>query len=280
MDLMKYFSDTTVLISGGSSGIGRALAEEASAHGARVGLIGTSASKLADTAAAIRKKGGVVATAQFNVADQSAWEVGVPALEAELGPIDHLFLNAGVGTGSTDIEDVTEAIWRWIWEVNVLGAVHGLHTCLPGMKRRGREGHILITSSVAALAAIRGLAPYAITKSALVALAESLRTELKGSRLGVSVLIPAAVKTEFSETSSRLAPKDFGNAQAEQVFNDIADVLRHGIAPKDVATFVLQRIADGAFYICTHPDAREAIAARQRELLAAIPTERPLELGA
>jgi len=176
------------------------------------------------------------------------------------------------------IEDVTDAVWRWIWEVNVMGTVYGLRACLPGMKQRGRPGHVLITSSIAALAPKLGLAPYAVTKAGLVGLAESLRTELTSTAIGVSVLIPAAVRTEFHETCARHAPPDFRNEQAAQAFADIGGVLRHGIAPNDVARFALERVAEGAFYIFTHPDFRDGITARQNELMSAIPRDTALQL--
>lgn len=272
------FCDKTVLISGGSSGIGRALAEALSRQGARVAIVGTSADKLRETSKAIRCRGGRVETARFDVADEEAWKSAVPALEGKLGPIDSVFLNAGVGTDRMAIEDVTDSVWRWIWEVNVMGTVYGLRACLPGMKRRRRPGHVLITSSIAALAPKLGLAPYAVTKAGLVGLAESLRAELTGTAIGVSVLIPAAVRTEFYETCARHAPADFRNEQAVQAFTDIGGVLRNGIAPTDVAKFALERIAEGAFYIFTHPDFRDGITARQNEMMSAIPPDTALQL--
>lgn len=275
---MTSFTDTTVLITGGSSGIGRALAETLAAQGARVAIVGTNAGKLADAAQAIRAAGGMVETAQFDVADEGGWIKAVPEIEAKLGPIDHLFLNAGVGTDSVPIEDVAESVWRWIWEVNVMGTVYGLRHCLPGMKSRNRGGRILITSSIGALMPKTGMAPYAATKAGLVALAENLRVELKGTSLGVSVLLPAAVNTSFSQTSARLAPADFQNEEAAAVYKEIGDILKNGIAPNDVARFVLDRIEAGAFYIFTHPDFRDIIAGHQTELLAAIPVNAPLQL--
>lgn len=275
---MTTFKDQTVLITGGSSGIGRALAEALCAQGARVAITGTHAGKLAATADAIRAAGGTVETACFDVADAAAWHDAIGQLERTIGPFDSLFLNAGVGTDSMPIEDVPTSVWRWIWEVNVMGTVNGLTTCLPGMKRRAKPGHILITSSIGAFEPKLGMAPYAATKAGLMALAENLRRELEGTDIGVSVLVPAAVKTDFSATSARLAPSDFQTEQAAQAFADIGAVLEHGIAPATLAQFVLDRIAQGAFYIFTHPDFRDSIAARQEQLLAAIPTREPCVL--
>lgn len=276
---MNSFTDTTVLITGASSGIGRALAEKLAAQGARVAITGTNAGKLSEAAEAIRGAGGRVETAQFDVANEQEWLAAVAAIESKLGPIDHLFLNAGVGTDDMPIEDVPESVWRWIWEVNVMGTVYGLRTCLPSMKARGKKGHVLITASIGALMPKMGMAPYAVTKSGLVALAKNLQTELEGTALQASVLLPAAVNTSFSETSARLAPADFreGDAAA-QVYQNIGDMLKHGIDAGDVADFVIARLESGAFYIFTHPDFRDVIDGQQRELLAAIPSHAPLTL--
>lgn len=275
---MLSFENQTVLVTGGSSGIGRALAEALCAKGARVAITGTHAGKLAAAVEAIRAGGGTVESACFDVSDAAAWAGAVAAIEAALGPIDSLFLNAGVGTDSMPIEDVPQSVWRWIWEVNMMGTVNGLLACLPGMKQRGRPGHVLITSSIGGFMPKLGMAPYAVTKAGLVSLAENLAHELQDTSIGVSVLIPAAVRTDFSQTSARLAPSDFQDEQAAQAFRDIGDVLRGGIDPQVVAQFVLQRIGEGAFYIFTHPDFRDAIAARQASLLAAIPTQGPCVL--
>lgn len=275
---MIAFHDQTVLITGGSSGIGRALAEALAVQGARVAITGTHAGKLAATADAITAQGGRVATACFDVADAEAWPPAVAQLEQTLGPIDSLFLNAGVGTDSMPIEDVPQSVWHWIWQVNMMGTVNGLIACLPGMKRRARPGHILITSSIGGFEPKLGMAPYAVTKAGLVALAENLRHELDQTSLGVSVLVPAAVRTDFSQTSARLAPEDFQDEQAAQVFREIGDVIGQGIAPATVAQFVLERIAAGAFYIFTHPDFRDSIAGRQAQLLSAIPVHEPCKL--
>ena len=277
---MKSFANSTVLITGGSSGIGLGLAHELARQGARVGLVGTDEGKLERATTALRALGSTVASARLNVADEEAWPRALEQLEVELGPVDSLVLNAGIGTGSTPTEAGPSSLWRWIWEVNVLGTVYGLRACLPGMKARGRAGHVLITSSIAALIAPAGLGPYTASKAAVIALAETLRAELGGSSIGVSVLIPAAVRTDFSATSARLAPADFRDDRAKQVFGEIGDMLRQGLDPIDVASFVLKRIAEGAFYICTHPNFRDRIATRQRELLAAIPSITALQLDA
>lgn len=276
---MKTFRDSTVLITGGSSGIGLALAHVLIQQGARVAIIGTDANKLARAAVSLGCDGTTLATAQLDVSDERAWPAVVARLETQLGPIDSVFLNAGVGTGSTPIESGPSSIWRWIWEVNVLGTVYGLRCCLPGMKSRGHPGHILITSSIAALVTPPGLGPYSASKAALLALAETLRAELAGTSLGVSVLIPAAVRTDFSATSARLAPTDFKDEHAAQVFDKIDEMLQQGLPPLDVANFVMARISAGAFYICTHPDFRERIAAGQSQLLEAIPTDTALQVN-
>lgn len=275
---MTGFKDQTVLVTGGSSGIGFALAEALCKQGARVAITGTHAGKLDAAVAAIEAQGGVITSACFDVSNADAWANAVAEIEATLGPIDSLFLNAGVGTDSMPIEDVPQSVWRWIWDVNMMGTVNGLLACLPGMKQRGRAGHVLITSSIGAFVPKLGMAPYAVTKAGLVALAENLANELEGTSIGVSVLMPAAVRTDFNNTSARLAPSDFQDEQAAKTFRDIGAVLQGGIDPRGVADFVLQRIAEGAFYIFSHPDFRALIAAKNERLLAAIPPNEPCRL--
>jgi NAD(P)-dependent dehydrogenase (short-subunit alcohol dehydrogenase family) len=275
---MKSFKDTTVYVVGGSSGIGFALAECLASQQARVGLIGSSPEKLARARTHIGASGSVVATARLDIRDEYAWTGALAELESNIGPPDSLFLNAGVGSGSTAVEAGPSSVWRWIWEVNVLGTVYGLRACLPGMRARARPGHILITSSIAGLVHPPGLGPYTVSKAALIGLAGTLREELRGTALGVSALIPSAVRTDFSSTSSRQAPADFRDEVASRAFSDIAGVLQSGLDPRAVAPFVLERIAAGAYYICTHSDFRALIAADHQELLDSIPARTALNL--
>jgi NAD(P)-dependent dehydrogenase (short-subunit alcohol dehydrogenase family) len=269
---------TTWFITGGSSGIGLGVALAAAARGARVALAGTSRSKLDAAEALLASRGATGLGLVLDVTDAGAWPGAVAAAEERLGPIDHLVLNAGIGTEDTPVDSAPLALWRWTFDVNVMGLVHGLHCCLPAMRARGRAGRILITSSIAALVTPPGLGPYSTTKAAAIALAETLRAELAATPIVPSVLIPAAVRTDFSATSNRHAPAEWDADERARSLEHVRHMLDGGLDPLDVGHFVVARMLRGAFYIFTHADFRAGIAARQAELLSAVPPSAPLDV--
>ena len=267
---------TTWFITGGSSGIGLGIALAASARGARVAIAGTSRTKLDAAESLLASHGATGMGLVLDVTDAAAWPGAIARAEERLGPIDHLVLNAGIGTENTPVDSAPLAVWRWTFDVNVMGVVHGLHCCLPAMRARGRAGRILVTSSIAALISPAGLAPYSTSKAAAIALAETLRTELAASPIRPSVLIPAAVRTDFSATSNRHAPAEWDPQERARSLEHVRNMLDGGLDPLDVGQFVVAQMLRGAFYIFTHADFRAAIAARQAELLSAVPLSAPL----
>jgi len=274
----RQLQDHTAYVTGGSSGIGLGIAIALVECGARVGLIGTSRDKLASARTMLSERGGTVATAVLDVADADAWAAATQSLQAAVGPPDSLVLNAGIGTEGTPIESAPAALWRWTFEVNVMGVVNGLVSCLPGMRARGRRGHILITSSIAALRTPAGLAPYSASKAAGIAIAETLRSELQDTALATSVLVPAAVRTDFVATSGRDAPAAWETTAKEQSLERMRAILIRGLDPVDVGRYSVAAMLRGEFYIFTHPAFREQLVARYDELLAAIPRSQPLKL--
>jgi NAD(P)-dependent dehydrogenase (short-subunit alcohol dehydrogenase family) len=275
-DPEQGLAGTTWFITGGSSGIGLGIGLAAAARGARVALAGTSAAKLDAAQALLDSRGAKALCCVLDVTNEQAWPDVVRRAEEQLGPIDHLVLNAGVGTENTPIESAPVALWRWTFDVNVMGLVHGLRTCLPAMKRSGRRGRILLTSSIGALITPAGLGPYAVSKAATIALAETLRAELAPTALLPSVLIPAAVKTDFINTSIRDAPPEWTADERQQAMERVRRLLDGGLDPLEVGRHVVDEMMRGSFYIFTHPDFRADIAARQAELLAAIPLAKPM----
>lgn len=186
----------TTIVTGASRGIGRAVAAAAAARGARVGLIARSEDDLRTVAAGLDGQGGGSARhAVADVADPDALVAAIALLEAELGPTDVLVANAGIGAYGAFADLASEEAER-IVRVNVLGTVHALRAVVPGMIER-RRGHLVTIGSIAGRIGTPYEAIYSATKFACVGLTEALVVELEPYGIGVSLVNPGPVDTDF-----------------------------------------------------------------------------------
>lgn len=179
-----------VWITGASSGIGFALAEEFARNGWRVAASARGAQGLGLLPA------GVIAL-PLDVTDEAAVAATVAAIEAAHGPIDLAVLNAG-NHRPTPALDLRPADFRDLFAVNVFGVVHGLAALLPVMRARGR-GRIAIVASVAGYSGLPGAAAYGATKAALINMAEALQAELAGSGVDIRLVSPGFVRTPLTD---------------------------------------------------------------------------------
>lgn len=192
------------LITGASAGIGEATARVFAAAGMRLALCARRAARLERLAAALRAKGADVGVYPLDVTDAAAVRGMVAAVTARFGAVDVLVNNAGRGLAAT-LEDTTVEEFRALLELNLLATVTAIQAVLPLMRRQGR-GHILNVSSVVGRRSPPGRAAYAATKFAMVAVSESLRLELRGSGIHVSLVYPIYTVTEFHDAEPRRFP--------------------------------------------------------------------------
>jgi NADP-dependent 3-hydroxy acid dehydrogenase YdfG len=180
-----------VLISGGTSGLGRALVSACIAAGARVGVLGRRAELLEEIAA---ETGAVVATC--DVADRDATDAAVARVAEALGGLDALVNTAGVMMHSRISDGHTED-WRQMLEVNMMGTMHATRAALPFL-RAASLGDVLVVSSVAAdRVAAPEFAMYSATKAGLARLAEGVRAELRDApHVRVTLVKPGYIDTE------------------------------------------------------------------------------------
>lgn len=178
-----------VIVTGGSKGIGAAVAEAAVAAGARVSIIARDPEALQERATQL----GGLEWAAADVGDEAEVMAAIVDLEARNGPCDILICVAGVSLPGRFLEVPTEEFDRQL-RVNYLGSLYAVRAVLPGMVAR-RRGHIVLTSSTAGLIGVVGLSGYAATKFALVGLASSLRYEVEPAGVQVSVLFPPDTDT-------------------------------------------------------------------------------------
>lgn len=187
---MNNWKDSTAFITGAGSGIGRALAQVIAARGGRVYLADVDAAAAQAAATAI---GSAASAVQLDVRDADAFRTHVQAVIQQHGRLDYLFNNAGIGIAGEAYEIPAEA-WDRILDVNVRGTLNGVAAAYPHMVKQ-RAGHIVNTASLAGLGPAPLLAPYSMTKHAIVGLSHSLRIEAAAYGVRVSVLCPASVET-------------------------------------------------------------------------------------
>ena len=196
---MEEFEGKLAVVTGAASGIGAALARRFASEGMRVVLADVEEGPLHDVAATLAADGAEVLAVPTDVSRGEDVDRLAAQTAAAFGPVHVLCNNAGVGAGGM-LTDLTTSDWEWVLGVNLWGVIHGLRAFLPGMMAHGDEGHIVNTASLAGLGPAPLLAPYAMTKHAVVGLSSSLRIEAKRYGVRVSVLCPAAIETPLLDS--------------------------------------------------------------------------------
>jgi short-subunit dehydrogenase len=198
------YANRTVLITGASSGIGRALAKLLAAKGSRVGVTARRADLLDDLVREARTAGGTIEAAVADVADRAAITAGIHQLEEKLGPTDLLIANAGVGLPSGAGPDHVAAVERMM-RVNLLGVVYAFDAVTAGMLAR-KSGHLVAVSSMAAYKGLPGSAGYCASKAAVNAYCEGLRIELRPRGVAVTCVCPGFIDTPMTVNNPRPMP--------------------------------------------------------------------------
>jgi short-subunit dehydrogenase len=219
----------TALVTGASSGIGRALALRLAREGARVALVARRAPELEALAAVIRGKGGEAIPIPGDVSDRSAAErIAGEALHG-LGRVDMLFNNAGYGGHHPFLEWDLDDLERMM-RVNYLGSVYLTRLLLPGMVER-RAGWVVFVASVAGRIGTPGESAYAATKFAVVGLAEALSIEVEDAGVHVLTVCPGVVRTPFFDPDglARLPPvARRGIVEPDALVDAVFDALARG----------------------------------------------------
>ena len=216
------------VVTGASSGIGRATAGRLAAEGVRVTLGARRADRLDAVAEEIRRMGGAARAVPTDVTQPAQVDRLMTETLDAFGRVDILVNNAGVGYfGPVESTSVDEA--RRLFDTNVMGTFFGIRAAVPIMRKQG-GGHIINVSSIVGKRATPGNGVYSATKSAQIALSESLRLELQSANIRVSVVCPVSTVTEFFDVASSRSPMRFAPAgptySAEQVAASILQCVR------------------------------------------------------
>ncbi len=246
------------LITGGANGIGLGMARAFQAAGLKVAVADLDEAALAASAEVLNDE---VLRIRLDVSSGGGWPAAIGDVEAELGPIRLLCLNAGIGGPGKLIEDIPVEAFGRVLGVNLFGLINGLQAWLPSAKARGVQNHVVLTASMSALRPRPGAGAYNVSKYAALGLAETLRGELAGGPIGISILCPGMTDTAFIRNAVRRGDAQLGSA--------VETALAGGMSPLAVGRRVLAAVEASDFYIFTHGDWREDVARRQADLLSA-----------
>ncbi|HEX9726963.1 MAG TPA: 3-oxoacyl-ACP reductase family protein [Gemmatimonadales bacterium] len=234
---------STAIVTGGATGIGRAVALEFARRGANVGFnyIDLPNRDIAEqallTETALRAQGVSVFSDRCDVRDQEAVERFVRAVKAELGGVQYLVNNAGIARDGALWRLSSEA-WRDVMDTNIAGAFHCTQA-VSRLFRAQRAGRIVNIASIQAFQPSFGVAAYAASKAALIGLTRSAAVELGPSNVNVNAVAPGYVRTELVET---LPPDVLDRAKRDAVLGRLAE-------PEDVANVVVFLCAPEARHI-------------------------------
>jgi short-subunit dehydrogenase len=191
-----------VFLTGASSGIGRGLAIDLARRGAKLGLLARRADLLDGIVEEVEKVGGKALALPADVRDEAAVRSAADRLRSEFGPIDILIANAGVGGTTTDIAAMKPEDVKNVLDINVVGSVNSVAAVLPEMVARG-EGQLVAISSLSAYRGLPKSAAYCSSKAAISAFFESVRIDLIGRGVDVTIIHPGFIRTPL--TSGRKA---------------------------------------------------------------------------
>lgn len=263
---MDSFRDRVAVITGGGSGIGRALAEAFAREGARVVVADVEESAAGAVADGIRGRGGEALAVRVDVTDLGQVQAMADRAFTHFGAVHLLCNNAGVALHGP-LQDMTHRDWEWVLGVNLWGVIHGLEAFLPRMIAQGPPGHVVNTASMAGLIASEGLGVYNASKYAVVGISETLVKDLRPHGIGVSVLCPMGVSTRIRE-SARNRPARLRNEQAPTTAE--LELIGKYLDPDTVAAMVLAAVRANRLYVITHDESLDPLRRRFQRLEQAI----------
>ncbi len=246
------FAGKRCLLTGAASGIGRATALRLAAEGAELFLTDRDADGLAITAADVEALGGIVgAYRAFDITDFDAVSAFADDVHAAHGAMDLVCNIAGISAWGT-VSTLTHQHWKSMIDVNLMGPIHIIETFLPPMVAARRGGHLVNVSSAAGIVALPWHAAYSASKYGLRGLSEVLRFDLARHRIGVSVVVPGAVKTGLVQTI-QIAGVDRDDPRVAKWVDRFAG---HAVSPEHAAAKILDGVARNRFLIYTSSDIR------------------------
>lgn len=266
---MTEFRGRVAVVTGGASGIGKAMAARFAAEGMKIVLADVEPAALDEAARELAAAGAEVESVAADVSDPAAVEALAERTYSRFGDAHILCNNAGVASHPAPCWTQSASDWNWVLGVNLWGVIHGVRAFVPRMLASGQEGHVVNTASVAGLTTSPFLGPYHVSKHGVVALTECLEMELQAAQANVhaSVLCPAWVRTRIVDSGRNRPSGMTASGTPGAVETQIRALVEAGLDPAVVAGHVLDAVRQRRFWILTHPDFNPFIAARSASIL-------------
>ena len=266
--MIKQFKGKVAVVTGAASGIGRSLASAFTNRGMKVILADINKEALEEVARELGTSNNEILLKVTDVSKRNQVSELADFSYDNFGSVNILCNNAGV-VHSAPIRLLSLKDWDWVLGVNFYGVLYGIHFFLNRMLETDNPCHIVNTSSEFGLGA-GSLAPYSITKHAIVALSESLYGELSETKVGISVLCPGWVKTDLLKNTEQLSQQQSGVLElTSEIFESmnlsreiVETGFRTGVEPDFIAEKVIKAIEEDIFYIITPPEIIQSAQAR------------------
>jgi NAD(P)-dependent dehydrogenase (short-subunit alcohol dehydrogenase family) len=271
---MKHIAGKVAFVTGGASGIGLGMVKTFLRHDMKV-VVADIRSDHLDRAREELNAGSSVHFRQLDITDRNSVRDAADEAERIFGRVHVLCNNAGVGALG-DVRRYTYSDWDWCLQVNLGGVVNGIQTFLPRFLEHGEPSHIVNTSSMGALLPMPGGAAYIAAKSAVSGLTEALRSDLDGSNVGVTLLIPGPTRTNIHEVA-KLRPERYSDSGLREMEMQLAERTPPEVwlDPLAVGELVLDAIVKDRLFVITHNEFVEGVRQRFAATLTGFPPGPP-----
>lgn len=241
---MALASNPRAVVTGGGSGIGRAFSLALGRRGGRVLVVDLNRATAEETAELVRAAGGKAHVVTCDVSSKEEVFALPAVMKEQFGGTDLVINNAGVAVGGP-AHEIPVSDWEWLMGINLFGVIYGCLAFMPELRAQ-RSGHILNVASAAGLISGPGLAPYNVSKAGVVALSETLSSELARDGVGVSVLCPTFIQTNIHKVGRKHGA---GTAEAGERM-----MARAKKTADEIAEITLQGVAKDQLYVVPHAD--------------------------
>jgi NAD(P)-dependent dehydrogenase (short-subunit alcohol dehydrogenase family) len=240
---MARLQGKRAIVTGASSGIGRASAKAFAGEGAAVMLVDRAEDGLKETAEQIKAAGGRAMVMAADAGSEADVKGFIGKTIADLGGLDVIYANAGVSGGATPLLEQTVELWQDVLRVNLIGPFLAIKHAAPYMIKQGR-GSIIMTASVAALRANAGGAAYASSKAGVVSLAQTAANSLLGTGVRVNAICPGLIETGMTRPTFERARERGTEGKIGQL-----NPLQRAGQPNEIAMMALFLASDEASYV-------------------------------